>query len=145
MAALSVRITVLLSFGSSLLKRGGVAVQKRKIKGKKIVLLGLFDCSWLSNSNIRVQLFFGWILEYAGYEPPEECRADQGENADQKIIKTSFLALQLAKNYEWVTLSTHMLFDFFFPNLHSLSRCQGILKFFSCLQPLFLELQLGFI
>lgn len=39
MAALSVRITVLLSFGSSLLKRGGVAVQKRKIKGKKLFFL----------------------------------------------------------------------------------------------------------
>lgn len=83
-----------------LYEREVVSQFKREKLREKIVLLGLFDCSWLSNSNIRVQLFFGWILEYAGYEPPEECRADQGENADQKIIKTSFLALQLAKNYE---------------------------------------------
>lgn len=82
MAALSIRITVLPSFGSSLLKRGGVAVQMRKMKGKKITLIGPLNCSWLSRGNIRVQIFFGWILEYAGCEPPEECRADQGETAD---------------------------------------------------------------
>lgn len=39
MAALSVRITVLPSFGSSLLKRGGVAAQMRKMKGEKKLLL----------------------------------------------------------------------------------------------------------
>lgn len=39
MAAPSVRITLLPSFGSSLLKRGGVTVQMRKTRGKKLLLL----------------------------------------------------------------------------------------------------------